>query len=631
MTRKRLRDSGHPLAHVSCSIAACAIVCGADQPRFDTRRAARPPVTGSAPTSNRPSAVAPTRPGLQAPVYEDSDSLALRELVALPTEHATSPIGSYEANRIVRAKLIGFNDFHGSLSTTRKLEGRPVGGAAVLASYVREHSKGFDGRVIIVQAGDFVGASPAVSALFEGEPCIAFFNQLSNGRCDRDGRNQHCNLLGTLGNHEFDQGTTEMLRLVRGGNHAKGPFLGIAYHGQQYPTICANVVDRHSGRTLLPPYVVKDLAGVRVGFIGAVLAGAPWFLKKSGITTVTFEDEVASINHRVNELKQRGVRSIVVVLHQGGRQRFSRDLPRDASNVSGAVADDIAHLDGEVDVVVSGHSHSVLSALLPNREGRPTLLTQAFHSGTAFADIELDIDSTSGEIVGKRARIVSTFADAGPGLTPDPDVLQIVQTAERAAEKTTRVVVGQATATISSAPNEHGESPMGNLVADAQRAALHTDFAFTTPASVRADLGPGAVTWGDLFTIQPFANRLTRVELLGSQVVELLNEQWSVESYFRVLQLSGLAYLWDGRKPVGSRIVEVTVRGKPIEPDKKYRAAINEFLAEGGEGFTVLAKAPRKVSAVVEVEALVDYIKGMKVVELRIEGRIRRVDTRSAP
>ncbi len=580
-------------------------------------------VSAATPRSSAGSLTVPSA----APVYQDTDSLAFRELVALPTEHVDPELlAQADPHRLVRVKLLGFNDFHGSLSASYVLEGRPVGGAAVLASYLRAHSRGFEERSVIAHAGDFVGASPAVSSLFQDEPSIAFFNRLSNGQCDRQGRNPRCNLVGLLGNHEFDEGTTELMRMVRGGNHSKGPFLGAAYRGELYPTLCANVINVDSGRVLLPPYVIKELAGVRVGFVGAVLTGTSWFLKESGIANVKFQDEAASINASVNALRDKGVRAIVVLIHQGGKQRFSRDLPRDATTVSGEVAGIIANLHGEVDVVVSGHSHTALSALLPNREGRPTLLTQAFHSGTAFADIEADIDSTNGQVVAKRCSIVTTFADAGPGLTPDGITLDIVRTAERAAEKTTHTVVGQAGAIISARTNEHGESPLGDLVADAQRSAAQADFAFTAPTGVRADLDPGPVTWGDLFEIQPFGNRLMLVELQGKQVVALLNQQWSVESYSRILHISGLAYSWDGRNPPDARVVEVTVRGQPIEPNRKYMAVMNEVLAEGAEGFSVLAKLSRKASKLFEIDALVSYVGGEANLLPRLDGRIRRVD-----
>ena len=564
------RVSTLSLAGVWCGIVACAMTTGSARPEPSARATAAPVPHASLP-SVLPAEVLPKpAPRQAAPVFQDTDSLAFRELVALPTEHVDAEAKARaQPAQVQRIKLLGFNDFHGHLGTAKMLEGRSLGGAAVLASYFRAHTRGFEGRSVIAHAGDFVGASPAPSALFQDEPSIAFFAALSNQKCDRDGHNPKCNLVGILGNHEFDEGVPELLRLLRGGNHANGPFLGKKYRGASFPVICANVVDSRSGKTILPPHVVKDVSGIKVGFVGAVLAGASWFLVKSGIASVRFEDEVTSINRSVAELKNQGVRAIVVIVHQGGHQRFSRDLPRDENSVSGEVKRTVGELDGEVDVVIAGHSHSVLSAILPNRDRRPTLLTQAFHSSTAFADIDLDVDAASGQVVAKRGRIVSTFGDTGPGLTPDEGIKKLVIEAEQSAEKRTRVVVGHASALISSDANADGESPLGDLVADAQRSVLRSDLAFTSPAWLRADIRSGPITWGDLFTIQPFGNRLMRVELSGREVLALLNQQWVVESYSRILHLSGLSYTWDARRPAGDRVTEVLVGGRPIVPDKR--------------------------------------------------------------
>jgi len=565
-----------------------------------------------------------------APVYQDTDSLAFRALVAQPTEYIDSQlVGQAKPGDLVGVKLLGFNDFHGHLSATRVLEGRPLGGAAVLASYLRTYTQGYAGRSVIAHAGDLVGASSAESSLFQDEPTIAFFNQLSNGQCDRKGVNPKCNLVGILGNHEFDEGVDELMRLVRGGNHSKGPFLASAYRGARYPTVCANVIYAGSGQPILPPYVIKELAGVRVGFVGAVYAGAPWFLKKSGLASVRFIDEAASVNERVRELKAQGVHAVVVIIHQGGKQRFSQDLPRDASALSGEVVETVSKLDAAVDVVLSGHSHSALSALVPNSGGRPTLLTQAFHSSTAFSEIDLDIDSSVGVVVKKRVRIVSTFADEGPGTRPDEPTLRIVRAAERVALKKTSLRVGRASTAISAGANIHGESTMGDIVADAQRAALHADFAFTTPAWVPSGLDPGPVTWGALFGVQPFGNRLFWVELRGRQVVELLNQQWATESYSRILHVSGLTYTWDGTRPANDRVVEVMVLGQPLDLYKRYLAAVNEFLAEGGEGFSVFENARRTPSALLDIDALAMAFKSRPVFGASIDGRIRRIDSQA--
>lgn len=606
-------------------MAACALTAGSAH--SITRESARLGLDGFASASGTDIVTAGENTVKRPDVFPDSDSLALRELVGMSTEfiEPKSRLGGDLGDR-VHAKILAINDFHGNLSTTRELEGRPLGGAAVLAAYLKARSRGFEGRTVIAHAGDFVGASPAESSLFQDEPSIEFFNRLSNGRCDRSGKNPRCNLVGILGNHEFDRGTTELLRLVHGGSHEQGPLLAQAFHGATYPTICANVSEKESGRPLLPPYIIKDLGGMKVGFVGAVLRGASWFLTKSGIADVVFKDEASSINESVVELKKRGVRAIVAMIHQGGHQRFSRELPRDSSMVTGEIAGIVRKLDGEIDVVVSGHSHSVLTALLPNRDGRPTLLTQAFHSGTAFADIDLEIDRGTRDVVSKRASIVSTFADSGPGLKPDAAVARIVDAAVRHSAEIRQTIIGRAPEAITSSPNVHGESALGDLVADAQRAAMHTDFAFTTPAWVRGSIRSGDVTWDDLFTVQPFGNRLMRVELTGAEVVALLNEQWSVESYLRILNVSGLSYRWDARRRRGDRVVEVRVDGRPIELDKIYSAAVNQFLAEGGEGFASIAEAPRTPSAWFDIDALVAYVRHTKIFELQRQARIRRID-----
>lgn len=579
------------------------------------------------------SSTPPARPTQVTVLEGKSDSVRLRELLAQPTQFVSERVREAgDATPWINVRVLGFNDFHGGL-TPHTLEGRPIGGAAVLASYMRDASVGYEGRTLIVHAGDFIGASPPESALFDDEPSIEFMNRLGNGHCNRAAQDADCNLVGILGNHEFDRGVGALLQLTNG-TKAPGMSWGVHYRGPHYPTLCANVVDVRTSRPLFPAYTIRNLGGVKVGVIGAVLSGATWFLRKTGISTIRFDDEVESINRAAVALKQQGVRTIILSIHQGGNQRFAPELPRDAAAVSGEIKSTIAQLDGEIDVVISGHSHSALSALVPNREQLPTLLTQAFHSGSAFARIELAIESASGEVAKKSAAIVSTYADVGPGLTPAPEVAELVHKAQSHAERVTNSMIGEAVNLVSSDVDRNGECPMGDVVADAQRAALQTDFAFTTPAWVRADLHPGKITWGALFTIQPFGNRLMRVEMTGRDVLALLNQQWDVESYARMLQISGLSFTWDGRQPPASRIVEVTVGKRPLVPTQRYVAAVNDFLADGGEGYSHFAKLKRAATTISDIDALVAYVKNKRVLRGDIEPRIRRIDqasTQTAP
>lgn len=546
---------------------------------------------------------------------------ALREIAAKRVSwHSKHRRSGKEAH----VQLLGFNDFHGQLSAGRVVATRPVGGAAVLASYLRDESKRFHGDSLIVHAGDHVGASPPASALLRDEPAIEFLNLLANDRCRyRAWAQPHCNVVGTLGNHEFDDGKDELLRLLDGGNHAEGPFLESPWRGARVPYVNANVVDDVSGQPILPPYVVQELSGVRVAIIGAVLEATPTIVTPAGVAGLRFLDEAEAINRYVAEVRRRGVETIVVTIHQGGSQpSYQGGTNPTSTGPGGEIADIISRLDDAVDVVVSGHAHSFTNALMKTRSGHEILVTQAFSASTAYSDIELVIDRATRDVVAKSAAIVTTFADAGPGLHPEADVADLVARAEQAVAPLVMREVGTAAADITRTQNAAGESALGNLIADAQRASVGAQIAFMNPGGIRADLGAGTITWGELFTIQPFANDVIALDLTGADVLALLEQQWQLPTA-RILQVSGLTYRWDGARPVGSRVAQVLVAGAPLELGATYRVAVNSFLATGGDGFTVLTRGTNRVVGPVDLDALVDFIAALGgPVTAALEGRI---------
>jgi 5'-nucleotidase len=528
----------------------------------------------------------------------------------------------------VNVQLLAINDFHGQLSAGRRVGNRPVGGAAVLASYLNLTQDGAEDRTIIVHAGDHVGASPPSSALLQDEPSITFLNLLGNEFCGLRHRfNPRCNLVGTAGNHEFDEGVDEFFRLIHGGNHPSGPFLDDPYRGASFPYVSANVVDASTGRPILPPFVIKDIQGQRIGFIGAVLKETPTIVTPSGVAGLAFLDEADAINRYVPLLRKRGVRAIVVLIHQGGTQTLYQGVTQTGGAISGPIADIVSRLDDEVDVVVSGHAHSFTNGLLPAQGGKDVLVTQAFSAGTAYADIDLQIDPATRDVVAKSASIVTTYADVGPGLTPDSTVAQLVADAEAEVAPLVNQVIGVAQVDILRAQNAAGESPLGNLIADAQRAAMGTDFAFMNPGGIRADLFAGEVTWGELFTIQPFGNSLVKMDLTGSQIITLLEQQWLNQPFPRMLQVSGLTYTWDPARPVGSRIVEAQHNGTAIDPAATYTVTVNSFMAAGGDNFTVLPTGANQVGGPIDLDALIAYVQGLpQPFSAAIEGRIARLN-----
>lgn len=546
-----------------------------------------------------------------------------------PTATVTATSAAVDAAH-VRVKLLGLNDFHGQLSP-RLIDGRPVGGAAVLASHLKAAASGFSGHTFIVHAGDQVGASPANSALLQDEPAIAFLNELGDRSCSYfPAANTDCNVIGTLGNHEFDEGQEELLRLLQGGNHARGPFLEPSWRGARYGHVSANVVGAATGTPLFSPYTLRHVDGVTIAFIGAVLQATPSIVTPTGVQALEFLDEADAINRAVAELKSKGVRAFVVLIHQGAEQP-SYEGPTDpkAPEPTGELIQVIRRLDDDIDVVVSGHSHHFTNALVPNSNGKPILVSEGFSAGRAFHDIALRIDRASGDVVEKSARIVTAFADAGPGLSPDPAVASLVARADAHVAPMVHRVVAQAAIDITRAPNAAGESALGGLIADAQRLAVDADFAVINPGGIRSDLRAGAVTWGNLFTAQPFGNTLVTVTLSGQQLYDLLNEQWGPLQPLggRVLQISGFSYVWDSARPEGrERVVEIRqANGTPIDRDESYRIAANQFLVAGGDSFKVLHAGTRPTLGPVDLDALSQHLGTLaQPLRVTIAGRIVR-------
>jgi 5'-nucleotidase len=538
------------------------------------------------------------------------------------------------AGEPARVQLLGLNDFHGQLGPAKKLFDRPVGGAAVLASYLRDATLRFHGETLIVHAGDWVGASPPASALLQDEPAVSFLNLLSNRYCSyADRMNARCNVVGTAGNHEFDEGVTELLRLLRGGNAKRGPFLDNPWRGARYPLVSATVIDDRRGSTLFPPYVIKQLAGVRIGVIGAVLRATPSMVIAGGVDQLRFLDEASAINKAVKQLQKQGVETIVVTIHQGGAQApYEGPTRPEAAGPKEGIPPIIDQLDDAVDVVVSGHAHSFTNALMNNQHGHPILVTQCPNAGVAFASIELSIDRKTHDVISKVASIHATFADAGPGLTPAQDVAALVERADERVAPLAARVIGEAAAAIAQTPNAEGESALGNLIADAQRATTKAQVALMNQGGIRTSLDAGPITWGELFAIQPFGNTVVSMDLSGTQLRRVLEQQWRDPDHAHMLQVSGLRYTYDLTKPTGKRVVDVDVAGAPLRETATYRVATNNFLSEGGSGFTTFAEGKNQRVGAVDLDALVAYIAALgKPVVGSEEGRIRRVSQGSAP
>ncbi len=500
----------------------------------------------------------------------------------------------------VAVQVLAINDLHGALEP-RELRGRPIGGAASLAAYLDgwrrdAQARGVDS--ITVGAGDLIGGSPPISSLLRDEPTIDAVGLM--GLC-----------FSAVGNHEFDRGLAELRRLQDGGCH---PATG-CFAGARFRYLAANVVDDASGVLLFPPYVVAQLGGVPIGFIGAVLKETPTIVSAQAMAGIRILDEIETINQSVAELRAQGVRAIVVLIHQGGRGSV-RGGP-----ISGEIVPIVDALDDEVDVVVSGHTHQGYQGDIAGK-----LVTQAYANGTAFAAIDLVLDRRTGDVVDKRAEIVNVFGDVPPGNQPNPEIAALVAEAAQRSAPLIEWVVGVAATDVTDTHTAAGESALGNLIADAQRWSMEGQIAFMNPGGVRANLRAGPVRWGDLFSAQPFGNQLVGITLTGAQIKRLLEQQWEDQPFPRILHVSGLTYTWDRSAPIGDRVAlaDIRVGDRPLDPEAPYRVVVNDFLADGANNFSVFPEATDRVVGPTDLEALVDYVAQLpQPFSAAVEGRIQ--------
>jgi 2',3'-cyclic-nucleotide 2'-phosphodiesterase (5'-nucleotidase family) len=522
----------------------------------------------------------------------------------------------------VDLQLLSFNDFHGNLEPPAgrdatlgsKLDpsATQVGGVEHLAAKLKQLRQGTDAS-LTVAAGDVIGASPFLSGLFHDEPTVESMEKLG------------LDVTG-VGNHEFDEGTDELLRMQRGGCHPKdGCYIkDEPYDGAAFPWLAANVVDRESGEPILAPTWVKRVGGVPVGFIGMTLEGTPEVTGQSGIRSVRFLDEVATANRSARELRRRGVKAIVVLLHEGGVQNGSYGQ---CDGISGPIVDIAKGLDPAIDAVVTGHTHQPYICSIPDPAGQPRTVTSASSFGRVVTEMRLPLDRRSGEVVRGGVRAMNHLVSR----TTAKDAAQtaVIGKWKALSAPLANRVVGSITADIVRSETRDAESDLANLVADAQLAATSAperggaQIALMNPGGVRADLvhaastggeKPGEITYAEAFAVQPFAGSLVSLDLTGAQIEQILEEQFNdtgTRAPTLILGVSrGLKYSFSRSAAVGDRIdpASITLNGEPLRPDAVYRVTANTFLAAGGDGFATFAKGPNIIGGGDDIAALTDYL-----------------------
>ena len=521
-------------------------------------------------------------------------------------------VGPDDRGRFVELQILAINDFHGNLEAPRS----DFGGAAYLASHLRQAKAGAE-HSVIVSAGDLIGATPLISSLFHDEPTIEFANMLG---LDYNG----------VGNHEFDEGSDELLRMQHGGAHpVDGESPSGAFAGADFRFLAANVIDEDTGELLMPAYAIRRFDGIPVAFIGLTLEGTPDVASSAAVQGLSFMDEAETINALIPEIRAQGAEAIVVVIHEGGFQTEGGE--DDCNGFSGPILGIVKETHPAVDLFVTGHTHR---HYLCRVGGRP--VTSTGTAGRFYTNITARLDRASADMEVTAFDNVPVTQDVEPA----PDVEALVARYRALVENVSNRIVGTITGDFTKDQNGAGESRLGALIADAQLAASRytgeggADVSFMNSGGIRSNLlfapsgteRPGEVTFAELFSVHPFGNYLVTMTLTGRQIHMLLEQQWANRAARNMLMPSqGFSYAWSRSGADGARVDPSTIRinGEVTDPAARYRVTVNSFLADGGDGFPVFREGKERTDGVTDIDALKQYLSAQSPLMSADPGRIR--------
>jgi 5'-nucleotidase len=561
-------------------------------------------------------------------------SVRLFSLVALLVLLVTA-VGSAGAkpSGTVSVQILALNDFHGNLLPPSGSSGRvstatgtvDAGGVEYLATHI-SNLRALNPNTVVVSAGDLIGASPLLSALFHDEPTIEAFNEIGLD-------------FNAVGNHEFDEGWHELVRMQEGGCHpVDGCLDGDDFAGANFQFLAANVVRQNNGKTIFPPYKIRSFANAKIAFIGMTLEGTPLIVTPSGISDLDFLDEADTVNALIPELKKNGVETIVVLIHEGGTQVPSSSPINSCTGISGPIVDIVNRFDDEVDVVISGHTHLPYNCVIDNK-----IVTSAFSFGRLVTKVDLTIDRTTGEVVTMSAENKIVTRDV-PKASP---LTALIAKYNAIAAPLANRVIGSITADITRTNTAAGESALGDVIADGQLEATNDPgfgdavVAFMNPGGIRADLtyagssageGDGNVTYGEMFTVQPFGNSMVTMTLTGAQIETMLEQQFpgciAGVTSTRILQVSaGFTYTWQASGGACDKINPATImlNGVMIDPSASYRVTVNSFLADGGDSFPILTQGTDRLGGEVDTDAFEKYFAAHSPVAPGPQNRITMI------
>ncbi len=565
-------------------------------------------------------------------------ALVLAAAMSIPAASATAGPSAPPGKSVqVPIQLLSFNDYHGHLEATdpalpKKWDpsASPTGGVEYLAATIKAlRAEVGDSNSLTVAAGDLIGGSPFLSGMFHDEPSVESMEALGLD-------------VSSVGNHEFDEGTTELLRMQYGGCHPVDGcyFPDQPYDGAAFNWLAANVVQKSNGKPLLPPVAVRAVKGVQIGFIGMTLESTPTLVNPSGVATVDFKDEIETANAQAAVLKKRGVNTIVVLIHEGGVNPSGINSCAGISGPILAIAQGITH---DVDAIISGHTHEPYVCQIPDAAGIPRLVTSAASYGQVVTETTLVVDKATGEV--NRSASSAENHLVLRSIAKDPaETAVIAKWNTLAAPMAGRVVGTHVEDVLGDSNGNRGiETPMADLVADAwlygtaSAAQGGAQIAFQNVGGTRASFRvnstpngeqPGQITYAEAYAVVPFSNLMVTVDLTGDQLRQALEQQYIATRSRPALALGvsqGFSYGWNVLAPQGSRVVpgSMSLNGVPMSMTATYRVALPNFLADGGDDFLAFKQGTNRLGGGEDLAMLVTYLEthqGLTAPVSRIDG-----------
>ncbi|HEX8990872.1 MAG TPA: 5'-nucleotidase C-terminal domain-containing protein [Anaerolineales bacterium] len=468
--------------------------------------------------------------------------------------------------------FLSTNDFHGQLETGKLVSGKPVGGAAYDMTYINNYRALNPLGTSLYDAGDIMQGTP-ISNLLQGASVIDVYNHMGYQ-------------VSVVGNHEFDWSLDVLqARMAQA----------------KFPILAANIF--LAGTDTRPNWAVPTamftVKGQQVGVIGVTSKDTPTIVMAGNVAGLEFRPVGPIVAQLAAGLRAQGADIVVVLAH----------MPDIYSGVVSGEMLDVAQ--PGVDLIISGHSHSGYSGKINNIP-----IIQAYSSGTAIGVSDLRYDRFLRNIATSSLKVVTTF---NAGITPDAGIAALVKEYQDEIAPIVNAVKASTLGPITKTTNAAGESPMGDLIADAQRWESGTQIAFMNPGGIRADIAytsyPHNITYGDFLTVQPFDNKMVTMTMTGSNIYKLLEQQFPpTQSAPKVLLVSGIKYTYNLTLPVGSRITTLTLSdGTPIANDTStYTVAMNNYLATGGDKFSAFLSGTNvNYIGVSDLDALINYVQHM--------------------